>query len=210
MLGAGACGAQLAQDARDRRERRRDRAVRGRSGARPSRARALRRGSGTSCAYSLGDLRAVGGAVQHELFIAARHADRLDVGDGVGGRVEGCASGRAALRRRRSAGPGDATGVDVRSRGRTADGRGRCRAGRRRSDRAWPRSGRAVAANCSANGSAACRAAGERDRSRRFASPTGARWRRIASVIVPGRVRRSGRAAPSGGRRRSRCCRRTA
>ena len=41
----------------------------------------------------LGDLRAVAGAVQHELFVAAGLADRLDVGDRVGGRVEACALG---------------------------------------------------------------------------------------------------------------------
>ena len=38
---------------------------------------------------ALGDLRSVGGPVDHELFIAARLPDRLDVGDGVGGRVVG-------------------------------------------------------------------------------------------------------------------------
>ncbi len=37
----------------------------------------------------LGDLGAVGGAPQHELFVAPRAAQRLDVGDGVGGGVEG-------------------------------------------------------------------------------------------------------------------------
>ena len=35
------------------------------------------------------DLGAVGGAVEHELFVAAGDADRFDVGDAVGGRVEG-------------------------------------------------------------------------------------------------------------------------
>jgi hypothetical protein len=36
----------------------------------------------------LGDLRAIGDAVEHELFIARRRSDRLDVGDRFGGRIQ--------------------------------------------------------------------------------------------------------------------------
>ena len=98
---AGAQRAELAQDARDRRERRaveRIGSVRRHDRVEHERfdvARIVLR-------VLLGDLRPVGGAVQDELFVAARDADRLDVGDAVGRRVEGCASGRAGRRIRRS------------------------------------------------------------------------------------------------------------
>ena len=84
---ARAPGAQLAQDARHRGERRavqrfgpvrRDDRV---EHQRFDVARVVLR-------VLLGDLRAVAGAVQDELFVAAGLADRLDVGDRVGGRVE--------------------------------------------------------------------------------------------------------------------------
>ena len=92
----------------------------------------------------LGDLRAVAGAVEDELFVAARLADRLDVGDAC--RRSCRRRGRPELRRRTSAIAAPATDVAgrVRTRCRRARAIGRCRAGRRRSDRAWRRSGRAV------------------------------------------------------------------
>ena len=143
--------AQLSQHARDRRERRqveRFRSVRGHDRVEHERRDAV----GVGLRVALGHLRAVGGAVQHELFVAARLPDRLDVGDGVGGRV--VAAGRADL--------GGAFGEllsrrarprRVRSDGTTAGARGRCRAGRTRSDRAWPRSARAGARTVRRTGS---------------------------------------------------------
>ncbi len=88
IVRARALGAQLAQDARHRGERR---AVE-RFGpvGRHDRVEHQRFDvAGVLLGVLLGHLRAVAGAVQHELFIAAGLADRLDVGDGVGGRVEG-------------------------------------------------------------------------------------------------------------------------
>ena len=84
---AGARGAQLAQDPGDRRERgavERFGAVRRHDRVEHERFDVARIG----LRVLLGHLRAVGGAVQHELFVAARDAQRLDVGDGVGRRVE--------------------------------------------------------------------------------------------------------------------------
>ncbi len=80
--------AELAQDARDRFERRavqRVGAGRRHDGVEDQRFDVL----GVLLGVLLGDLGAVGGAPQHELFVAPRAAQRLDVGDGVGGGVEG-------------------------------------------------------------------------------------------------------------------------
>ena len=84
---AGGLSAKLAQDARNGRERR---AI--------ERIRPVRRDDrveherldvrGIVLGVALGDLRPVGGPVQHELFVAAALAYRLDVGDRLRGRVQ--------------------------------------------------------------------------------------------------------------------------
>jgi hypothetical protein len=94
-LGAGSCGAQLAEDARDRRECgsvERVGAVGGHDRVEYQRLDVTR----VVLRVLLGDLRSVGGAVQNELFVAAGHADRLDIGDAVSRRVE--AARRSDLR----------------------------------------------------------------------------------------------------------------
>ncbi len=81
-------GAELAQDARDRFERRavqRVGAGRRHDGVEDQRFDVR----GVLLGVLLCHLGAVGGAPQHELFVAPRAAQGLDVGDGVGGGVEG-------------------------------------------------------------------------------------------------------------------------
>ena len=157
----------------------------------------------------LGDLGAVGGAPQHELFVAPRAAYRLDVGDGVGGGVEG-AFGADLVRRRRS--------ISARRSGRS-----------RAASKPWqergcelpvPRWSKTIRSRVSRIGpSTSVKAsserdrrlpgpAGERDRPPSSLLPTGARRRRTASVIVPG-VAPEGSSGTVRCRRRSWCCRGT-
>ena len=178
-------GAQLAQDARDRSERgalERFRPVGRNDRVEHQRFDVIR----VVLGVLLRDLGAVAGAVQHELFIAARLADRLDVGDRIGGRVEAAAGPELVAARFDQRAERVGTGRGVRRRGRKADRRGRCRAGRRRSDRASAAIGPSSSANSSANGSAGWPGPPASAMIALRASPTGARWRRIASVIVPG------------------------
>ena len=159
---AGSPGAELAQDAGDRRERRAiERVGPVRRHHRVEHQRFDMAGVGLR--VLLGDLRAVGGAVQDELFVASRLPDSLDVRDRVGGRVVGPRSSqlvgaRFDLRTYRVVQVGGFEGV-AGQRMRT----GRCRAGRRRSDRASRRSGRAVRRIPPRTEAPAARAPRERD-----------------------------------------------
>ena len=207
--GAGALGAELAQDAGDRGERRtvqRVRPVGRHDRVEHERFDVARVGLGVA----LGDLRAVGGPVQDELFVPAGLADRLDVGDGFGGRVRAACGSELARRTRRAPARARPGSAPLRSGGRRAGGRVRCRAGRRRSGRVSRQSARAVVRTSSANGSAGCPGPP--------ASAITARAliadRRPVAAEREGELRRAsparGQAAPSGARRRIRCCLRRA